>query len=99
MENTGDLKNYIHSKLVELEKEKDMQDTVLKGRLSFGVDAATYGRLPAWPDLIRKKKQLVRWVWINAFLSSLLLIGLVSDLPGQLGVNWLVTVGKWVMLA
>lgn len=63
---------YIQQKLRELDKKKDMQDVLYKGKLSFGIDSTTYGHLPGWQQLAKQKKRLVKLFWLNAILLSLM---------------------------
>ncbi|HUC80271.1 MAG TPA: hypothetical protein VMR70_05110 [Flavisolibacter sp.] len=80
---------YITQRLAELETKKDLQDIVLKGKLSFGIDAARYSKLPGWNALVKQKKHMVKMVWINAFFLSLIVVGMVGDYFDKLGENWL----------
>jgi undecaprenyl pyrophosphate phosphatase UppP len=79
MENRQHLENYISQRLKELDKEKDMQEVALKGKLSFGINSRLYSHLPNWKNLVEKKKQLVRWVWLNAVFLSFIITAIVSD--------------------
>ena len=73
------LEGYLQKKLAELDKQKDMQDIILKGKLSFGIDSTTFGHLPAWQDLVKKKKRLVKMVWLNALFTSLMVVFISGD--------------------
>ena len=75
-ENTED---YIRQKLSELATEKDMQDVVYKRRLSFGMDTATYSRLPGWQMLVNQKKRLVKLFWLNAIILSVMATFIAGD--------------------
>ena len=93
------LERYIQQKLNDLEKQKDMQEMIWKGRLSFGVNESDYAHLPAWNDLVLKKKRLVRWVWIDAFLLSLIVVSIISDVWEKFDQNWWKAVIYWVLTA
>jgi hypothetical protein len=47
---TDDLKNYIEDKLSALKKEKDMNEVVNEGKLSFGLHSKDYKHLPSWNE-------------------------------------------------
>lgn len=79
---------YIHQRLAELDKQKDMQEVIQKGKLSFGIDANRYGQLPGWNELVKQKKHMVKMVWINAFFLSLIVVGIVGDFFDKFSENW-----------
>jgi hypothetical protein len=64
------LEFYIRQKLEDLDKQKDMQDVINKGKLSFGIDSTTYSHLPAWPALVRESKQLKKLFWVEVFFIA-----------------------------
>ena len=80
---------YINKRLAELDKQKDMQDLTLKGKLSFGIDSVSYGHLPGWSTLVKQKKHMVKMVWLNAFFLSLIVVSIVGDYFDKYGQNWL----------
>ena len=82
------LEAYIHKKLLELDKQKDMQDVIYKGRLSFGIDSTTYDHLPAWSSLVKEKKQLVRLFWLNAAFLSFITVFIAGDFFELPLINW-----------
>lgn len=83
------LENYIQKKLAELEQKKDLQEIINKGKFSFGVDSTTYRHLPAWENLIKQKKQLVKLIWIDAFLVSITIIFITDDYFSKFSQDWL----------
>jgi hypothetical protein len=95
---------YINKRLAELDKQKDMQEIIKKGSFSFGVEAETYGKLPAWKDLIKRKKQMVKTIWASAFFVSLMIVFTMGDYYDKFEQNWLkalltlVTVSALAML-
>lgn len=93
------IKEYIRQRLVELDKQKDMQEVINRGKFSFGVDSATYGHLPAWKDLVKKKKRLVKLIWVDAFLVSFTIIFITGDYANQFSQNWLTALLKLSLLA
>jgi hypothetical protein len=66
------LENYIGQKLAELDQQKDMQDVIHKGKLSFGMDSSAYSQLPVWQGLVKQKKLLVKLFWLDAVFLSLM---------------------------
>ena len=80
---------HIHQRLAELDKQRDMQEVVLKGKLSFGIDSTSFGNLPAWKDLVKQKKHMMKMVWVNAFFLSLIIVCIVSDFSEKFSENWL----------
>lgn len=90
---------YIHHRLAELEKGKDMQEITMKGRLSFGMDAATYGKLPSWESLLKRKKQMVKIVWVNAAFVSLTLVGMAGNYFDNFDQNWAKSLALWLSVS
>ena len=80
---------YIHQRLAELDKQKDLQEVIQKGKFSFGVDSTTYGHLPAWSTLLKKKKEMVKAIWTTAFFMSLMIVAIVGDFFDKFGQNWI----------
>jgi hypothetical protein len=99
MESERMLKEHILQKLRELDKQVDMQDAIWKGRISFGMDARKYAHLPAWNELVRKKKRLIRWTWICAYVLSLILVFYSEDVMHNFSVNWLKTIVTWLVVS
>jgi hypothetical protein len=99
MENIWHLENYIRQRLTELDKEKDMQEVMWKGKLSFGIDSRAYSHLPNWKNLLQKKKDLVKQVWLNAVFLSLMVTGMLTDVWEILDANWLKAIIKWLVLS
>jgi hypothetical protein len=85
---TDELKPYIEEKLAALKKEKDMNEVVNEGKLSFGLHSKDYKHLPSWNDLVRNKKKLVRVFWINCLLISFLIVGFTYSFGNNLDQNW-----------
>jgi hypothetical protein len=69
-----DLQINIQHKLDELEKAKDMDDIRLRGKLSVGISSKEYGHLPAWNNLVKKKK------FLDAFFLSLMVVTITGDI-------------------
>lgn len=90
---------YIRERLAELDKQKDMQEVIQKGKFSFGVDASVFGRLPAWKELLKQKKKLVKWIWIDAFFVSFTIIFITGDYAAQFSQNWQAAILKLGLLA
>jgi hypothetical protein len=90
---------YIRKRLAELDKQKDMQEVIQKGKFSFGVDAATFSRLPAWKDLLKQKKNLVKWIWIDAFFVSFTIIFITGNYMEEFSQDWPTALLKISLLA
>jgi DNA phosphorothioation-dependent restriction protein DptG len=99
MENAQKIELYIKKRLDELESQKDMHDLLDKGRYSFGINSREYSHLPSWNALLQKKKNLIRWIWIDAFLFSLLGVGMITEVWEKLEQNWIATVFTWFFLS
>ncbi|HEU4903417.1 MAG TPA: hypothetical protein VFT06_11515 [Flavisolibacter sp.] len=93
------LSAYIRKRLAELDSQKDLQEIVYKGRLSFGVDSTVFGHLPAWKALVKQKKHLVKWIWIDAFLVSVTIIFVTGDYYEKFAQNWLKATTALVLLS
>lgn len=93
------LSAYIRKRLAELDSQKDLQEIVYKGRLSFGVDSTVFGHLPAWKALVKQKKHLVKWIWIDAFLVSVTIIFVTGDYYEKFAQNWLKAITALVLLS
>ena len=99
MNNTNHLQNYIEQKLADLDNQKDMNDVIRKGKFSFGMDAITYGHLPAWKTLLQQKKKLVRWIWIDAFAASLLVVSIATDIWEKFATGWIKALAGLLLLS
>lgn len=73
------IRDYIRQRLAALDKNEDLKEIHLKGKLSFGIDSTSYGHLPAWKDLLIKKKKLVRWIWFDALCLSIFVVLMTTD--------------------
>ena len=96
---TDDLKNYIEDKLSALKKEKDMNEVVNEGKLSFGLHAKYYKHLPSWNDMVRKEKKLVRTFWINCFLISFVTVAFAFTYTDKFQQNWIKGLVTWLVLS
>ena len=74
-----DLEQYLKQKLAEIDRQKDIQDMIGRGRFSFGMDSTNYGHLPGWKTLVKEKRKLTKWVWIDALFLSLFIVFLAGD--------------------
>jgi hypothetical protein len=90
---------YIRKRLAELDNQKDMQEVLQKGKFSFGVDAETFGKLPAWKGLLKQKKNLVKWIWIDAFFVSFTIVFITGNYFDQFSENWTAALLKICLLA
>ncbi|RYZ28721.1 MAG: hypothetical protein EOO10_08565 [Chitinophagaceae bacterium] len=93
------IEDYIHKRLAELDEQRDMRELTLKGKLSFGVDATSYGQLPAWNDLVKRKKLMVKMVWLDAFFVSLMIVFVVADFSEKFAQNWLKAIVGLILLS
>jgi len=55
--------------------------------------------LPAWKDLIQKKKSLVLWIWIDAFILSLFIVAITNDLWNKFDQNWIKALIQWIVIS
>lgn len=90
------LKQYIQQKLADLEKGKNLNEVIGKGKLSFGVSSKEFGYLPSWAELIKKKKKLVKLVWIGSFISSFCIVGMVYSFDNNFNGSWPKIIVNWV---
>ncbi|HET7897650.1 MAG TPA: hypothetical protein VFL47_08270 [Flavisolibacter sp.] len=93
------LETYIKKQLAELDKQKDLKDMIQKGRFSFGVDSTVYGHLPAWKNLVKQKKHLVKWIWMDAFLVSVTVVFTAGDYWEKFSQNWMKAAAALVALS
>ena len=93
------LQRYLKQKIAEIDQQKDIREIMFKGRLSFGMDAQTYSHLPAWNDLVQRKKRLVRWLWADAFFLSLFIVSASTDVWDKFGQNWLKALAGLLLLS
>ena len=89
------IQKYVQLKLEELEQKKDMQH----GQLSFGMSSKKFGHLPAWKDIVRRKKKMITAIWVNAFLVSLMVIGMTSEVWDKFEENWIKAIVGWIILS
>lgn len=73
------LEQYLEQKIAEIDRRKDTATLVGRGRFSFDMDSTTYGHLPAWQALVKEKKSLMKWIWIDAIFLSLFLVFWAGD--------------------
>lgn len=83
------LEQYLEQKIAAIDKQKDMNDLIGKGRFSFDMDSTTYGHLPAWAELVKQKKSLVKWIWLDAIFLSLTTVFFVGNYGDRFAENWL----------
>lgn len=93
------LQNYVVQKLSELDGKKDLQEIIYKDMLSFGIESKTYSHLPAWQDLLTKKKKLGKRIWVSAFFLSFAIVCIVSDAFALFEYNWIKALLKLVLLS
>lgn len=77
--NRDALENYIRKKISEIDQDRDIKEYVRKGRFNFGMNQQEYGHLPSWPNLVKGKRKLVRLIWLQAFLSALMMYAFMED--------------------
>ena len=89
MSKSENLQEYIEQRLNDLNNQKDARDMIWKRKISFGFDSKEYEHLDAWQSLVKKKKNLVKWIWIDSFFLSLFIAGITSDFFEKFDQNWL----------
>ena len=82
------LEQYLEQKIADIDRQKDLVSSVSKGRFSFDMDETTYGHLPAWKTLIKEKKNLVKWIWIDSVFVSLIVVFFAGDYWEKFEQNW-----------
>jgi hypothetical protein len=97
--NNRELKGYLYRRLEELNHQNDMNETILYGKISFGIESSSYSHIPAWKSLLAKKKLLVRGIWVQAFLLSLIVVGITADIWTRMQENWMRALAGWLLLA
>ena len=96
---TETLQIHIEKKLAELEKGRDMNEVTLKGKLSFGIDQREYGHLPGWKELLKKKKLLVKMLWVTAIAESLMVVAIIGNVWDIFEQNWLKGLAYWIFVS
>lgn len=82
------LQQYIRQKLQELESGKDLTEVTSRGKISFGVSSKDFGHLPSWKELVKKKKKLVRLMWVGSLVLSFCVVGINHSFDENFGENW-----------
>ena len=96
--NQETLQAYIRQRLTELEKGKDLKEITLNGWLSFGVDSRDFSHLPAWNELVKKKKLMRRMVWVNAFSVSAIAVLIIGDFADKFEKSWLLAIAYFIVI-
>ena len=91
------MEEYIRQRLATLDKRKDMDDVIWKGKFSFGLNAREWSHLPSWTTFLKKHRSMVRWAWISAFVLTFLTISFLRpDLYEQIGQDPLAGIAKLI---
>ena len=99
MNQSGFIEQYIDSRLTELDQQKDLDTIWQKERFSFGMDSKKFSHLPAWKNLVAKKKQLISLTWLNAFVLSLTVIAISTEIWNKFQVNWIKALVYWLLMS
>jgi hypothetical protein len=99
MNQSGFIEQYIDSRLAELDQQKDLATIWQKERISFGMDSKKFSHLPAWKNLVAKKKQLISLTWLNAFVLSLTVIAISTEIWNKFQVNWIKALVYWLLMS
>jgi hypothetical protein len=73
------LEQYLEQKIADIDRQKDLASSISRGRFSFDMDQTTYGHLPAWTSLVKEKKNLMKWIWLDAVFLSVFIVFLAGD--------------------
>lgn len=63
------------------------------------MSSKNFGHLPAWKDLVRRKKKMITAIWVNAFLVSLMVIGMKGEVWNKFEENWIKAIVSWIILS
>ena len=99
MNQAGFIEQYIDSKLAELDQQKGLDTIWQKERFSFGMEAKKFSHLPAWKNLVAKKKQLISRTWLNAFFLSFTVIAISTEIWDKFQVNWIKALVYWLLMS
>lgn len=91
------LEQYLEQKIAEIDRNKDTANLVGRGRFSFDMDSTTYGHLPAWAALVKEKKSLMKWVWIDALIVSLCVVSFAGEYWEAFEQSWLKAIVKLLL--
>jgi hypothetical protein len=93
------IEQYIDSRLAELDQQKDLDTIWQKERFSFGMEAKKFAHLPAWKNLVTKKKELINLTWLNAFALSFTVIAISSEIWNKFQINWIKALVYWLLMS
>jgi hypothetical protein len=82
------LEQYLEQKIADIDRQKDMVSSINRGRFSFDMDQRTYGHLPGWESLVKQKKSLMKWIWIDAVFLSLFIVFIAGDYWERFETSW-----------
>lgn len=99
MKQSGFIEQYIDGKLAELDQQKELDTIWQKERFSFGMEAKKFAHLPAWKNLVAKKKQLISWTWLNAFFLSFMVVAISTEIWDKFQINWIKALVYWLLLS
>ena len=93
------IEQYIDSQLAELDQQKELDTIWQKERFSFGMEAKKFAHLPAWKNLVAKKKKLISLTWLNAFVLSFTVIAISTEIWDKFQVNWIKALVYWLLMS
>ena len=75
-----------------------MNNAVYEDHLQFVMESESYKQFPSWKPLQQKKKNIIRWIWIDIVLLSILSAGMVTEVWEKLEQKWFASVFTWLFL-
>jgi hypothetical protein len=93
------IEQYIDSRLAELDQQKEPDTIWQKERFSFGMEANKFAHLPAWKNLVAKKKELTYMTWLNAFALSFMVIAISDGIWDKFQINWIKALVYWLLMS
>jgi hypothetical protein len=53
------------------------------------VSSKDFGHLPAWNELVCKKKKLMKFIWINGFFLGIMILSITNNIWDKFEENWI----------
>ncbi|MGZ5192255.1 MAG: hypothetical protein ACXWCZ_14695 [Flavisolibacter sp.] len=76
-----------------------MNGILYKSQFQSVINSKSYKHFPSWKGLQEKKKNIIRWIWIDAILLSILTTGMITEVWEKFEQNWFATVFTWLFLS
>ena len=76
-----------------------MKHDVYNNKFQLLTESKSTSHLPSRKILQLKKKNIIRWIWINAILLSLLIACMITEVWEKLDQNRFATLFTWLLLS